>query len=32
MKQDADGKWKATFNSEECAKALQWVKDLKVEI
>lgn len=29
MKQDADGKWKATFNSEECVKALQWVKDLK---
>ena len=28
MKQ-VDGKWKATFNSPECAKALQWVKDMK---
>jgi len=24
-----DGKWKATFNSDECAQALQFVKDLK---
>lgn len=29
MKQDGDGKWKATFNSPEAAEALQWVKDLK---
>ncbi|MGN0183015.1 MAG: ABC transporter substrate-binding protein, partial [Candidatus Ornithomonoglobus sp.] len=29
MKQEEDGSWKATFNSEECAAALQWVKDLK---
>ena len=28
MKQE-NGKWKATFNSEECANALQFVKDLK---
>ena len=29
MKQDSDGKWKATFNTPECAAALQYVKDLK---
>lgn len=29
MKQDADGKWKATFNSPEAAEALQYIKDLK---
>ena len=26
-----DGKWKATFDSPECAAALQYVKDLKYE-
>lgn len=29
MKKDADGKWKATFNSPECTAALQFIKDLK---
>lgn len=29
MQQQADGKWKATFNTPEAAEALQWVKDLK---
>lgn len=29
MEQTEDGKWKATFNTPECAAALQWVKDLK---
>ena len=29
MEQDANGKWKASFNSPECAAALQWVKDMK---
>lgn len=29
MKQDGNGKWKATFDSPECAAALQWIKDLK---
>ncbi len=29
MEQDKDGNWKATFNTPECVKALQWVKDLK---
>lgn len=29
MKQDSSGKWKATFNTPECAAALQYVKDLK---
>lgn len=29
MKQDGDGKWKATFNSPEAVAALQWIKDLK---
>lgn len=24
-----DGKWKATFNTPECVKTLQWIKDLK---
>ncbi len=27
--EEKDGKWTATFDSEECAAALQWVKDLK---
>lgn len=27
--ENVDGKWKATFNSPECAKALQWIKDMK---
>lgn len=29
MKKDENGKWKATFNSPECAAALQYIKDLK---
>lgn len=29
MKQDKDGNWQATFNTQECVDALQWVKDLK---
>lgn len=29
MKKTNDGKWKATFDSDECAAALQFVKDLK---
>lgn len=29
MEKGEDGKWKATFNSPECAEALQWIKDLK---
>lgn len=29
MKQDENGKWKATFNSPECAAALQYIKDLR---
>lgn len=29
MEQQADGTWKATFNTPEAAEALQWVKDLK---
>lgn len=29
MKQDKDGKWKATFDSQECINALQYIKDLK---
>ena len=29
MEQDADGKWKATFNTPEAAEALQYIKDLK---
>ncbi|MBQ2615058.1 MAG: extracellular solute-binding protein [Clostridia bacterium] len=29
MEKDADGKWKATFNTPEAAEALQFVKDLK---
>ncbi len=29
MEQDADGKWKATFNTPEAEQALQFVKDLK---
>ncbi len=27
--QDADGKWKSTFDTQECVAALQYVKDLK---
>ena len=29
MKQDKDGKWIATFDSPECAQALQYIKDLR---
>ncbi|MBO5007986.1 MAG: extracellular solute-binding protein [Clostridia bacterium] len=29
MEQDADGKWKATFNTPEAVEALQFIKDLK---
>lgn len=29
MKQDKDGKWKATFDSPETVEALQYIKDLK---
>ncbi|MDY5230953.1 MAG: extracellular solute-binding protein [Eubacteriales bacterium] len=29
MKKDENGKWKATFNSPECAAALKYIKDLK---
>ena len=29
MEQDKDGNWHATFNTPECVKALQWIKDLK---
>lgn len=29
MEQDADGNWKATFNTPEMVQALQWVSDLK---
>ncbi len=29
MKKTKDGKWKATFDSDECAEALQFIKDLK---
>ena len=29
IKQDVNGKWKAVFDSPECAQALQWIKDLK---
>lgn len=31
MEQDENGKWKATFDTEECVKALQFVRDLKWE-
>ena len=31
MEQDADGNWKATFNTPEAAAALQYIKDLKWE-
>ncbi len=27
--EEIDGKWQATFDTEECVNALQWVKDLK---
>ena len=29
MESDKDGNWKATFDSDECVAALQWIKDLK---
>lgn len=29
MEQDSDGKWKATFDSEEMVNALQYIKDLR---
>lgn len=29
MEQDENGKWKATFDTKECAAALQFIKDLK---
>ncbi len=29
MKQDKDGKWKATFDTKECVDALQYMKDLR---
>jgi len=29
MEQDADGSWKATFNTPEAVEALQFIKDLK---
>lgn len=29
MEYTDDGKWKATFDTEECAEALQYIKDLK---
>lgn len=29
MEQDNEGNWKATFNTAECAEALQWLKDLR---
>ena len=29
MEQDADGKWKATFNTPEMVEALEYVKDLR---
>ena len=29
VKRDSDGKWKATFDSEECAQALEYIRDLK---
>ena len=29
MEKDADGKWKATFNTPEAAEALQFIKDMK---
>ncbi len=31
MEKDAEGKWKATFNTPETAEALQFVKDMKWE-
>ena len=31
MEKDAEGKWKATFNTPEAAEALQFVKDMKWE-
>lgn len=29
MQEDADGKWKATFNTQECKEALQYIHDLQ---
>lgn len=29
VKKDSNGKWKATFDSKECEKALEYVRDLK---
>lgn len=29
MEKDENGKWQATFNTPECAEALQYIKDLK---
>ena len=29
MEKDENGKWKATFNSPEAVKAMEWVKDLR---
>lgn len=29
MEKDENGKWQATFNTAECAEALQYIKDLK---
>lgn len=29
MEKDADGKWKATFNTPEAAEALQFIKDMR---
>ncbi len=29
MEKDSDGKWQATFDTPECAEALQFIKDLK---
>ena len=29
MEQDSDGKWRSTFDTPECVKALQYIKDLK---
>lgn len=31
VEQDKNGKWKATFDTDECAEALQFVKDLRWE-
>ena len=31
IEKDEAGKWKASFDTPECAEALQWIKDLKWE-